>query len=288
MLNKSQSKKINQLKSLLLIPVIAGFLMSFNTKEVFIENGTPSESLRSIQQIMLDSNEVQIEFNKYLTNAELESIKQQLKQKGIDFSYTKLQRNVNGEISSIHAKFKTKTGSTTWNDKNENGIGDFYFFKSEESFGVSRLNTRNPIYILDGKEISEEKLNKINPKNIVSVTVFKDEKAIEKYGDKGKNGVIEITSKTNQNDIEMDSGNPINSAIIKNNGQKTIFKGNAFLTLKDNEDVLVYVNGKEQSMKKAKSIAPEKIESITVLKGKTSIKKYGDKGKNGVIEITLK
>jgi len=36
------------------------------------------------------------------------------------------------------------------------------------------------------------------------------------------------------------------------------------------------------------SIKPADIESINVLKGEASIKKYGDKGKNGVVEITTK
>ena len=36
MLQKSQTKKLNQVKYVLLIPLIAVFLYSFNTKEVFI------------------------------------------------------------------------------------------------------------------------------------------------------------------------------------------------------------------------------------------------------------
>lgn len=37
-----------------------------------------------------------------------------------------------------------------------------------------------------------------------------------------------------------------------------------------------------------KSLDPNNIESVTVLKGKSAISKYGNKGKNGVIEIVLK
>ena len=57
-------------------------------------------------------------------------------------------------------------------------------------------NTKNPpLYILNGKEISKEELEKIDPKSIKSVNVLKDEKAINKYGQKGKDGVIEISTK---------------------------------------------------------------------------------------------
>ncbi|MBD3749873.1 MAG: TonB family protein [Sphingobacteriales bacterium] len=55
--------------------------------------------------------------------------------------------------------------------------------------------------------------------------------------------------------------------------------------------VLLIVDGKEiegnfESF--SKSVKPENFESINVLKGDNAIKKYGDKGKNGVIEITTK
>ena len=46
------------------------------------------------------------------------------------------------------------------------------------------------------------------------------------------------------------------------------------------------VNGEE--VKKLKNINPDGIESINVLKGKAAIKKYGKKGKNGVVEIIKK
>jgi TonB family protein len=49
------------------------------------------------------------------------------------------------------------------------------------------------LVILDGKE--GPKLKDINPDTIESISVLKDEAALEKYGEKGRYGVIEITSK---------------------------------------------------------------------------------------------
>jgi hypothetical protein len=54
---------------------------------------------------------------------------------------------------------------------------------------------KQPLYILDGKEISKEELDQIEPNSIESVNVWKDESAIEKFGERGKNGVVEIISK---------------------------------------------------------------------------------------------
>ncbi len=54
---------------------------------------------------------------------------------------------------------------------------------------------REPIYILNGKAISKDEMNKINPSSIESINVLKGEKAIAKYGKKGKKGVVEIILK---------------------------------------------------------------------------------------------
>ncbi|MFD1293768.1 M56 family metallopeptidase [Lutibacter holmesii] len=51
------------------------------------------------------------------------------------------------------------------------------------------------IYLLDGKEITKKEMQKIKPDDIESINVLKGENALEKYGKKGENGVIEITLK---------------------------------------------------------------------------------------------
>ena len=52
-----------------------------------------------------------------------------------------------------------------------------------------------PLYYIDGKKANKEEMAKLSPKNIESVNVIKGKKAIEKYGEKAKNGVIEIFTK---------------------------------------------------------------------------------------------
>ncbi len=49
-----------------------------------------------------------------------------------------------------------------------------------------------PLYIVEGKETTEEMIKDLNPDDVDSITVLKDKKAVEKYGEKGKAGVIEI------------------------------------------------------------------------------------------------
>jgi len=53
-----------------------------------------------------------------------------------------------------------------------------------------------PLYILDDKEITYEELEKkINPSEIDNISVLKNESATSVYGEKGKNGVVIITTK---------------------------------------------------------------------------------------------
>ncbi len=61
---------------------------------------------------------------------------------------------------------------------------------------LSAVMVNKPLIILDGEvQPAEFDLNKINPENIKSIDVIKDATATEMYGEKGKNGVIKITSK---------------------------------------------------------------------------------------------
>lgn len=52
-----------------------------------------------------------------------------------------------------------------------------------------------PLMIVDGKEMEGGSLGDIDPETIETVNVYKGDKAIEKYGEKGKNGVVVISTK---------------------------------------------------------------------------------------------
>ncbi len=54
---------------------------------------------------------------------------------------------------------------------------------------------KKPIYLLDGKEIEADIMKAIKPESIHSVNVLKGESATNKYGEKAKDGAIEITMK---------------------------------------------------------------------------------------------
>lgn len=51
------------------------------------------------------------------------------------------------------------------------------------------------LFVLDGKEITQEQMGKVKPEAIDAIVILKDKSATEKYGHKGKNGAIEIETK---------------------------------------------------------------------------------------------
>ena len=58
-----------------------------------------------------------------------------------------------------------------------------------------RGTDKEPYIIVDGKPIDNATLKDIDPKTIDHMEVLKDQPAIEKYGEKAKDGVIIITTK---------------------------------------------------------------------------------------------
>jgi len=111
---------------------------------------------------------------------------------------------------------------------------------------------QNALIIIDGKKSSKDEMKNIPSGNIQSINVLKGETAIEKYGEKAKDGAIEINTKFNI---------PENTSII--------------------------IDGKESTRENLEKIEPGNIESITILKNDSSVMKYGMPPKD-VIKIETK
>lgn len=148
-------------------------------------------------------------------------------------------------------------------------------FMQHRSISDTNKPSDSPLYILDGKEIDERVMKVIDPDKIESVNVLKGKTATDKYGEKGKNGVIEIFSKDRK---ETSPGNVKPLAASENKSR---------IGVKAAPDSVLYVvDGIIAPAEEYKKIDPTAIISVNVLKGKTATDKYGDKGTNGVIEIS--
>jgi TonB family protein len=170
-----------------------------------------------------------------------------------------------------------------------------------------------PLYIVDGKEVEDFKT--INPDDIANIDVLKGESATALYGEKGKNGVILITMKKEKSfdtsdktvivdgkefDGDINDIPPADIATIevrKADKMKGIYEGKPdkdkiIINTKTKYNTntaqpLIVIDG-EITSGPINNINPESVEMMTILKSEKAISKYGDKGKNGVIEILLK
>ena len=62
---------------------------------------------------------------------------------------------------------------------------------SGQLYGVEKVNSRAmPLFVIDGAPLESQP--NVNPDDIESITVLKDEAAIKIYGERGKDGVIVI------------------------------------------------------------------------------------------------
>ncbi|GGK17914.1 hypothetical protein GCM10007962_10170 [Yeosuana aromativorans] len=99
--------------------------------------------------------------------------------------------------AKVHKVIKIKTdddhSGISWTTDDDEKV----IINGDSDAKVKILSTegKEPLYILDGKEITSQEMKDIDPKNIEKVEVLKGDGATEKYGDKGKNGVVMITTK---------------------------------------------------------------------------------------------
>ncbi len=141
-----------------------------------------------------------------------------------------------------------------------------------------------PIVYINGKLTSPDfDMNDIDPNKISSMNVLKGQKATEKYGSDGKNGVIEITTKTPTD---------------KDGNEKRVYRGHP--TIKSTSEIsttiksdgkakqLIIVDGVIVTDKSMSDLDSLDIKKMEIYKGAEAIAKYGEKGKNGVIVITTR
>ena len=143
-------------------------------------------------------------------------------------------------------------------------------------FSVQGMN--NPLYIVDGKEVTSSILSALDVNKIESMTVLKNESATEVYGEKGKNGVILITLKGSaEKSITLSN----RSSVVNVPGLKGVYLNNRRAEW---EDVDIFVDGEKIEMAGRaldEVVPPNRIESI-------SVEKERNEAGRGKIYITTK
>jgi TonB-dependent SusC/RagA subfamily outer membrane receptor len=180
MMKKNVSKPAKKFAVLLVVPALAAFLWAFAEPEYRISVIDEQEMTPDIvnnDTVIIDAKPI-IRSRKSADSVSIIDTENDVKT-ATGVKYTSCD-----SLKTFH--FQTKDVITNIN-KEENSP----WLRIEEG-------DIQPLYIVDDKEVSS--LEGLNPDNIESISVFKDKTAVETYGEKGKNGVIVIKTKTAIND----------------------------------------------------------------------------------------
>jgi len=131
----------------------------------------------------------------------------------------------------------------------------------------SSNNGQKPLFILDGEVISESVMKVIDPNKIESIGILKDASAVAVFGEKGKGGVVQITTKKGKTNDAPAAGRIVlrgvptdNSKVLKElvvintdtvqlNGKTVFVKSN---NLKDGEFMATNFDGAGNVIEKVK------------------------------------
>ena len=148
---------------------------------------------------------------------------------------------------------------------------------------------KTPLVIINGKESDRAVVDALDPSRIENISVLKNENAVKIYGEKAKDGAMIIQLKSTE--VQMFSNKGVIGANVKmrldalSSGDKNW--GTKFYSATGGKP-LVFVDGEEAiGDDPLSSISPDRIKSLSVMKDKSAKEVYGDKGKNGVILVSL-
>ena len=318
MLNKSKSNKRNILKIALILPILAIFLVSFNTKEVYV----PIDPMNRISSNSeFQSKIIEITIDKNTTEEELSDMKKDLAKKGVDFSYT-VVHNAKNEIIEISVDFATtkddgkKMRSSSNFHNGDDPIDPIHIIYDEDTNSISMGNaglmeihedtdvhvdvhedSDKTIWVHADSDSDEHKTIEIIEENGKETIKVNGKEVSRKEFDKMKkeDGLhekhIKIKShgdkdknvfimKISEDDEDVDT----DIIAIEEGKGKELF----IINIDGDEKPIFIIDGKESKEKDMKKLDPSEIATINVYKGEKAKEKYGKKGKDGVVEITTK
>ncbi|MBQ0788952.1 MAG: hypothetical protein KBT69_15745 [Oceanihabitans sp.] len=315
MLHKSKSRKRNALKYVLVLPLLTFFLMSFNTKEVYLHASTSNltQTIGAIETVII---------NKDFSDAALEAVKTKFKTKDVTLDFKNIQRNDRNEIIAIKMEASSKKMKTNFSSNSNNAIKPIKITYNNKDYSISihsieaneititedNTTTIVPsesdstiINLLEEEQnanvevITEDSNNKDN-KVIVhrkATTIDLNTEASEnkekvKFTTKDKDGNVvteEITQGKNREQtwvVEEGGANDIPVFKTKTKDNKL------FISTDAENSPLIFIDNKEATREELEKLDPNTIESMHVFKGEKLTRIYGEKAKNGVIQVTTK
>jgi TonB-dependent SusC/RagA subfamily outer membrane receptor len=109
----------------------------------------------------------------------------------VDGQEVTTMEHLNSEDIKNISVLKDKSATSIYGEKGENGVIIITTKKLENQLKLR--GTVSPLFIVDDQEVTS--MDHLNPEDIENISIRKGDAATSIYGEKGKNGVIIITTK---------------------------------------------------------------------------------------------
>lgn len=294
MLQKNRSKGLMHLKFAAIIPLLAAFVLNFNTRIVAQQAAPAPEQVRIEQETEV--------ITKDFSKSDLENLKANLLKQGIEMKYRKLKYNDANEIVGI----ELSVSNTRGNKAQMSQSGDRPI--APISVTYDRINGT---LALGNTTILHEAPHALHEK---SRTEIHKEIVIDKDGDKeviiigGDGHDFKAYDMKDAKDVKIikevkviemgDDAEGVSKVIIKKGAPgsedidvniTTLSGGpgeDEFLLIGDgDEKPLIIIDGKEFPEMNMEDVDQKSIETIEILKGDKAVEEYGEKAKHGVVII---
>jgi len=194
---------------------------------------------------------------------------------------TKVDVPAHGKVSNIQVSVDTSAVKTVTGYKTNSNVSTIIIRTSDDKVvEKAKTDPNEPITVTGYKTNSK-----------VAAPTQGNVSNLNEKGDSKASGLTS-TLKTSDKFImeKAVQGEDVTAVNIVEEGGKKVYYIQRKVTASNNipAGTLFVVDGKVISEDEMKAISPDKIQSINVLKGPSAEAKYGDKGKNGVVEITSK
>jgi beta-lactamase regulating signal transducer with metallopeptidase domain len=319
MLQKNKSSNAMYLKFTLIAPLLAAFVLTFNTEVI--------AQAKKVEKVVVEK-EIRVEvIDKNAQKKDLDAMKASWAKEGVTLNYKKLKYNDKNEIIGIELDVSSNKGSkANLSLSGTEPIQPIAIRFDKNSGSISLGNVQSMGWDM---EIHEEHgphkkivVNSDGDKEVIMIKGGKDgtwhtddENVFIIKGD--KDGEVnwtsdeDVTVKVIGGDstmvskkikvIKLKEGDDVEEIMIEKvkegDGEmkvivKTLDKDDAhdheMIFMDEGNASLVIIDGKESTHEELKKLWPDEIETINVWKGDKAVEKYGDKAKDGVIDVKTK
>ncbi|MCM4157850.1 M56 family metallopeptidase [Gramella sp. AN32] len=273
MLNTKNKRKNTSWKIILLAPCILAFMLMFNVKT---EAQVKSQTLENSPEVTGQVPTTSITVTSQTSEKSLKRLSKLILNDGVDLNFKDVVYE-NGKIIAIKSNFADPVRGVTgsYNQANDNGIQSFKFYKDENGQ-------------MGYKTLDEAKLKTTGTGH----TSTKQGDQNSKSSTTQENSVTTSSMTFSTNEKDEIQKTLSEEKIFENLGNINASQNDSLVRVgphKDNPEPLFVIDGEIQKDKPdMDKINEDNIARINVKKGEEALEKYGEKGRNGVVEIYTK